>query len=309
MTSRKKDLLLLVDSHRYIRENCYQHQLLATLERFFRVRMISMREIALFPLAKPRNYDVVLSSLKLRTLDRHLDRIARYVGSVPIHVYEQDVWQAYLDGSPTKGAYSRIATRLNVVDFLVTSNWWAEFVRKDKLPCKFVRIGLLPQYCDAGPSWDERSIPVAFQGTLHPHRAAFFEALSKRGIEVTKLPSVPYQEFLRSLHRVRIRVNNESQAFVVGGNALPRNALWHATVEAAGRGTFVIRDYEPEAEAFDLSDVPTVITYRSVDDVPAIIELIQRGMTSSEREEIRVSAVEAVRKRDDWTSVVHALGE
>jgi hypothetical protein len=299
-------LLLLFDSRAYARSNCYIGQLCETLAAHYRVRMLSLREIRYLPLVRPGSYDRVLSLLRLRTLHANLPRIRKVLGGAPMFVYDQDVWQSFMDGSPWKGAYGHILSELNVESFLVTSRWWRDFVAAKGLPVRFVRMGMLPRYCDPGPDWDARPSEVAFQGTVHPHRRAFFDELARLGLEVELFPSAPYQAFLANLHAMRVFVHTEDQPWQVDGVSLRRNALWIKETEAAARGTFSIRDHEDEADAYGIAELPTILTYREVREVPGIVASL-RGMPARERRDRMVAAAEAMKRRDDWTTVVDAI--
>lgn len=302
----KQSLLLLVDSRSYIRENCYQSQLAETLESAFNVRMISLKEIKYLPWLRPKSYDVVLSVLKQRTLDDNLDAIARFLKDTPLYIYDQDVWQAYMDDSPWKGAYDRILKRLNVVSFLLTTQWWTEFVTKRGVPARFVRMGMLPRYCKVGRTWEARHHNLAFQGTLHPHRKKFYSELAGYGLNVEFLKSRPYAEFLTALHDMRIYIHTEDAPWCVDGQIIPRNALWIKDTEAAARGAFAIRDHEDEAYAYGIDELPTIYTYKSVADVPGIIRQIET-MDPAERNQRMQQSAEKMRERNDWMTVVNAI--
>lgn len=301
-----KRLLLLVDSRSYIRSNCYQHQLAATLARCYRVRMMSAREIRFAPLVRVAAYDRVLSVLRLRTLVRLAGSLARMLGDRVLYVYEQDVWQAFMDDSPYKGAYRQLAAQLNIAAFLVTSRWWRDFVAAGGLPAKFVRMGMLPEYCNAGPAWEDRPIRLGFQGTLHPHRQAFYTQLAQMGLEVETLPPASYEAYLANLQRMRIYVHTEDAPWCVDGRMLRRNALWIKETEVAARGTFVVRDAEEESEAYDIAELPTVVPFPSREAVAEIVAWIE-AMNPRERRDRMVASAETMRRRDDWMTVVQAI--
>jgi len=301
-----KRLLLLVDDRSYIRSNCYQHQLATTLARYYRVRMLSTWELQFAPLVRVGAYDRVLSVLRLRTLVRVADQLARLLGERPLYVYEQDVWQAFMDDSPYKDAYGQLAKQLNVAAFLVTSGWWRRFVAERGLPARFVRMGMLPEYCDAGPAWEARPIRLGFQGTLHLHRQAFYRELARRGLEVEVLSPGPYEAYLRNLHRMRIYVHTEDAPWCVDGRMLRRNALWIKETEIAARGTFVIRDAEEESDAYGIAELPTVMPFSSPEAVGEIVARIE-AMDPRERRERMVASAETMRRRDDWMTVVRAM--
>lgn len=305
---KKKTLLMLVDGRRYIRSNCYQRQLAEVLETEYDVRMISMKEIKYLPWANPRKYDRVLSVLRQRTLADQLPMIARFLKDTPLCIYDQDVWHAYMDDSPWKGCYPRILAALNVKSFLLTTKWWTDYVTARGIPAKFVRMGMLPRYCVAGPSWEDRCYDVAFQGTIHSHRKAFYGALEKMGVHIDVLRSAPYEEFLKNLDLMRIYIHTEDAPWMVDGQLVPRNALWIKDTEVAARGVFAIRDHEDEAFSYGIDELPTIYTFRKVEDVPSIIKEIQ-SMDPKIRNEKMLHSVEVMRKRHDWMTVVRAIEE
>lgn len=304
----KKSLLLLVDDRGYIRNNCYQSQLAETLRENYRVRMLSLWEIGTIPLVRVRAYDRILSVLRLRSLSANLPAIARLLGDAPLYVYEQDVWQAFMDDSPWRGAYAEIAAKLRIAKFLVTSQWWCDFVTSRGLPARFVRMGMLARYCDPGPDWDDRPTRLGFQGTEHPHRRTFFNQVRSFGLTVDIFPSAPYEAYLSNLHRMRVFIHTENQPWQVDGKWLPRNALWIKETEVAARGTFSIRDYEDESAAYGLDELPTVFTFRDVGEIPDIVNRLET-MPVRERRDRMVAAAETMRQRADWMTVVNALEE
>jgi len=303
---QKKSLLMLVDARAYIKGNCYQSQLAETLAEHFDVRMITLKEIKYLPWANPKSYDKVLSVLKQRTLDDNLDIVARYLKDTPLYIYEQDVWQAYMDSSPWKGAYDRILKKLNVVTFMLTTQWWTEYVIKRNIPATFVKMGMLPRFCDAGPKWEDRHLNLAFQGTLHPHRKKFFDELAGLGLQVEFIKSRPYGEFLKALHDMRIYIHTEDDPWTVDGQILPRNALWIKDTEAAARGTFAIRDHEDEAYFYGIKELPTIFTFKSVSEVPDIIAHINH-LNPDDRNQMMKNSADKMRERNDWITVVNAI--
>ena len=190
-------LLLLADSKRYLKQNCYQSQLLVTLQRNFKIKIVDARRIHRKRELNLEPFDHVLSVLKLRTLDVMLDALTRQMGPREISVYEQDPWEGFMDGSPYKGAYGRVNDVLNVKAFLNTSKWWSEYIKDKGLPSRFVRMGMLPEYCDVGKSTANRKIDLGFQGTIHSHRKIFFDRLGELGCQVTVSSSTPYGKFLK----------------------------------------------------------------------------------------------------------------
>jgi hypothetical protein len=302
----KKRLVLFADSKKYIKNNCYQSQLLKTLERNYRVRIVSAEDISNEVIPKGLESDMALSVLRMRTLSALAPKLGSILQGRSLWVYEQDPWQAFMDDSPYKGAYHHIASFIQVAAFLNTSLWWTKYVRERGLPSVFVRMGMLPEYCKLGKVWDRRSIGLGFQGTLHPHRKRFFEQLSGYGMPVTVLPSSPYSRFLNTLQDIRIHIHTEDAPWVIDGMSVSRNALWIKDTEAAARGCFSIRDHEDESDAYAIDDIPTIYTYRDVDEVPTLVESIM-SMSPSERDDRMVEAVKCMRMRNDWQTVIDAI--
>ena len=63
-----KKMLLLADSLAYLKSNCYQSQLLATLKESYKIRLVSHKQILNYQIPVLENFDVILSVLRLRTL-------------------------------------------------------------------------------------------------------------------------------------------------------------------------------------------------------------------------------------------------
>jgi hypothetical protein len=302
----KKRLFLFADSKKYIKANCYQSQLLKTLARNYRLKIISADEISKGAKLKISPQDRALSVLRMRTLATLAPQLAVMLQEHPLWIYEQDPWQAFMDDSPYKGAYHEIASHLQVAAFLNTSSWWANHVRQQGFPSVFVRMGMLPEYCSLGKAWSKRSVDLGFQGTLHPHRKQFFDQLAGYGLPVKVMPSKPYDRFLKALQDIRIYIHTEDSPWIIDGISVPRNALWIKDTEAAARGCFSIRDYEEESAAYDIDEIPTIYTYKNVAEVPDLVETIMT-MPLKERDERMAESVACMRRRNDWQTVIDAI--
>ena len=302
----KKIMLLLADSKAYLKSNCYQSQLLKTLDRHYKIKFLCLDQINSGQTLSLEQFDVILSVLKLRTLDKVAPLLQDQLDGAAVWIYEQDPWQAFMDDSPYKGAYSNIVSMLNVKSFLNTSQWWSEYIKSKGMPSRFVRMGMLPEFCEIGKSWEKRSIKLAFQGTLHPHRRNFFDGLKGMGIDVTFIPSSSYKLFLKSLNNIGIYIHTEQSPWVVDGASIKRNALWIKDTEAAARGCFAIRDYEDESKYYNIQELPTIFTFKSISDVPEIINEILCMPDSEKNRRMKIS-VDLMKKRNDWMSVVEAI--
>lgn len=304
MTNRK--LLLLVDSVSYTRENCYQHQLLETLQTEFSVTILPLRQIVWNPFVSTRKFYLVLSVLKQRTLASNLDAVSKMLDGRPLSIYDQDPWQAYIDDSPTRGCYAEFQQKLNISALMLTTKWWSDYCTERGLPTRFVRMGMLPRYCDSGPIWEQRPIELGFQGTLHPHRKLFFDELASMGLMVTVLGSGSYTQYLETLHGIRIYIHTEDAPWLVDGKYIPRNSLWIKDVEVAARGCFAIRNWDEDCAAYGVDELPTISAFHKPSEVLQIVESIQ-AMPVDERQRLIEGTVETIRKRNDWRTVVDVL--
>ena len=302
----KRKLLLLVDSVAYIRENCYQHQLLETLQTEFAVTMLPLRQIVWNPFVRVRNYDLVLSVLKQRTLASNLDAVSKLLDGRPLAIYDQDPWQAYIDDSPTRGCYVEFQQKLNISALMLTTKWWTDYCAERGLPTKFVRMGMLPRYCDAGPAWVQRPIEVGFQGTLHPHRKIFFDELAAMGLKVTVLGSGGYSQYLETLHGIQIYIHTEDAPWLVDGQYIPRNSLWIKDVEVAARGCFAMRNWDEDCAAYGIDELPTISAFHKPSEVLQMVESI-RAMPVDDRQHLIEETVATIRRRDDWRTVPDTL--
>ena len=301
-----RKLLLLVDSDAYIRENCYQHQLYETLQKVFSVTSISIRQMRWNPLINVDAFDIILSVLKQRTIYKYVDNIRCFLKGRPVYIYDQDPWQALIDGSPTKGCYKEFQNKFNLKTLLLTSQWWTNFCTAQGFPSRFVRMGMLPKYCEVGPAWNARPIHLGFQGTIHAHRKKFFDDLASMNLKVTVLPSAPYKVYLSALHTMQIYIHTENAPWMVEGTLTPRNALWIKDIEVTARGCFAIRDWDEDWGAYNIAELPSILTFRDITQIPELIESIN-SLSDNERRQLIHATVETIRNRDDWKTIIQAL--
>ncbi len=299
-------LMLLADSEKYLRNNCYQHQLLEHLEANFEVTIVSQRRIRYFPLLSPERFDFILSVMRQRTLFSLCEKLSQVVGDAPLHIYDQDPWENFLDNSSSRGTYEKVLQLMNIRGILTTSNWWAKFTKNQGMPAKFVRMGVLRRYCDVGPKWMERKITLGFQGTIHDHRHRFFNELNSMGIGITILPSSSHQCYLSNLHDIRIYIHSEKTDWKINGESYQANSLWIKDVEVAARGCFAIRNSDEDEEAYDIKGIPSIFTFNHIKEIPDIINSIESLTHASKREMVNAS-VNTIRERNDWQTIVDAL--
>lgn len=306
-----KRIVQIVDSIDYIHGNCFQHQLAWALSESCELVQVTIREIVG---GAPVLADGFISCLKQRTLLHHAIDVARWLDDAPLVVYDQDPWQAFMDDSPYKGTYERVAAALNVKTFALTTKWWVDFLKTKGLPSTFVRMWVLPQYCDAGAPYEEREFISGFVGTVHPRRRALINLVEGSGIPVHVGPnSLAYPQFLKELARLRVFIHNEDMPIYVDGEELNFNTgMWVKDIEAVSQGCFSIRNagagYMSYLEGLpqDSTGQRLVRMYEYPNEVPGIIEGIQK-MDHVERQTLIEMTVEYIKQADMWHETAAAL--
>jgi len=260
----KRKLHILVDSVSYIQNEVYQHQLHRNLVKDYNCIYHEIGSLDRFLI---ESGDVVFSALKLRTLLRHIDRVAQTIGNTKIIVQDYDPWVSFEDASPYKGAYHAISSKINAI-FFVPSFEWMKLIRLAGFRCETSKIGMLPEYCDK-TAWENRSIQIEFRGSHYPSRDIAMEKIFNVGFPNCWQNGVisPYPRFLEHLSNIRIWAFSDAELISVDGNMISKNALWPKCIEVLARGCFLIRDWQPEAENY-VHDIPTAFMFK--DDLSSI---------------------------------------
>lgn len=300
----KKKLYNLIDDHQYIKNNCYQHQISRALERQFDVVYIPIESI------QRVNIDdktLILSRLKLRTLNRLLPQIKECIKDRSIVVYDQDPWESYMIGSQCLGSYDKIHSQLNVKTFLNTSAWWSELITAQLLPSMFVPMWLLPEYCPEPIPWSQRKHDVVFCGLLHQHRKTFLEGLKQEDIDVEILQTRSYKDYLNILSESRIFVHSQRVMWPITFQTLEfPNAMWIRDVEIAARGCFSLRETDEDMKSYNMDLIKSFITHDGVQDAAKKIKHIL-SRTPKQNDKVIKDSVEFVRGTDKWSVIVDIM--
>lgn len=302
----------LVDSIEYANSNCFQHQLTRALQHQPNIRTVSLDAVA----SLPYTFDRVACCLKQRTLHKHAEGLSRWLGRVPVICYDQDPWEAFREGSPYKGTYENVMKHLNVEAFAVTTQLWAGFLTHRSIPSTFVSMWVMPEYCDKGPTYEDRPVKLGFIGTLHPYRQALVDELeSKHGllVNVQSGNTLPYPQYLKALQNIQVFIHGEDFPMVVDQGAMNlSDGLWIKDIEAASQGCFSIRNHGAGSGSY-FSGFPVASdglgllrTYRDVSDVPRILEGIER-MDEAERQDLIDRTVHYIRLSDRWQETAATL--
>lgn len=306
-----KRVVQLVDNTEYVNGNCFQHQLLDGLRRSCLLTTIAL------PDAISRGVpsaDHVVCCLKMRTLDRSLPDLARVLAGRRVTVYDQDPWESFKTTGVCNGAYARVVNFLDVENFAITTLAWKDRLTRLGFPAVFVKMGMLPKYCDASPGWNERDIDVGFIGQLHPYRLELFDALRSKGINVKILSGRDYARYLSALSRIKIFVHRESGEYTVNGEIIQyAEGLWAKDVEACSRGCISVRNWHDSA--YDHMPVDLIANgLRMFDDsdVEHAVRVIQDALKEQHdnpqaAHEERVACCKAIALDDAWVRTARVL--
>ncbi|MCZ8313249.1 MAG: hypothetical protein O9320_20590 [Magnetospirillum sp.] len=304
-------VLYLVDSERYVRENCFQSQLLNGFMYCGDLDILQAQPELRFRLSalrrSPAEYDAVVCVLRQRTAFAMMRQLADFLGAAKVAVYDQDPWESFIDGSPTKGFYRLLNDSLNAEVF-VTSRWWADRISKSGIDAHFVRMGMEPRWCDAGPAIEMRPVELGFKGHLHPHREAVFVALANEGMKVDIAKDrLNYAGYMSYLHNVQVFTHDESAPWICDGEEISRSTgMWIKDIETAARGTFTLRNWHPEAVSYGLNDIPNILFYADPREAPDKMAEFRR-MSIEQRNAMRCISVERIRRRYDWPEAAQTI--
>lgn len=300
-----KRVIDLVDSVEYATTNCFVHQLTNHITRIPGVETVELGALGRQP--KP---DAIVCRLKQRTLHRVLPELSAYAGKIPVVVFDQDPWHAFMDNSPYKGVYQRALEHLNVKAFAVTTQSWVDLIKQRGMPAIFASMWIEPEYCEIGPGYTDRSIRVGFVGSVHSYRQRLFDRLDDLEVQVNVQSgnTLPYRDYLRALHNIRVYIHSEDAPLLVDGQEMNlKDGLWMRDVEVAARGCFSIRNKGVGSETY-WQGIETVMTYDDPDQVPELLNAIEK-MDAWERQATINRSVEYIRRSNRWQETARRLVE
>jgi hypothetical protein len=241
-------------------------------------------------------------------LHKYLDRLVPLLGNSRMIIYDQNPHHAFMDDSPYKGVYQRAFSLLNIENFAVSSKYWSEHVKLNGMPSKFVKMWILPEYCNVGIPYVDRKFSVGFVGSMHPYRKEMINFLQHQGIEVYVHSgnSLPYNEYMSMLSNIKIYVHNEHYTLSVEGKPFDLGAaLWQKDIEITSRGCFSVRNYSEGSETY-LLGVKTLHLYDKIEQIPEILKTIQQ-MDAKERQSCIESSVKFIRESNEWEKTARIL--
>lgn len=298
-------VLQIVDSKDYIISNCYQHQLHKALKNVSDLTLCNLSELQRIDIEK---YDSIISTLKMRSVFKHTDQIAKKIGNRKITIYDQDPWESFREGGACINAYDIAASKMNV-RFIVTTPWWIDYLREKKFNVSLVNMGVLPEYCSSTPELSSRNINVGFIGSLHSHRQDFLAAIQQHhDVNIVGSSNKPYKEFLEMLSDIKIYVRSDNmQMKLIDGTITNMNfGMFAKDIEVAARGGFSLRDAS-DGTIIACEGIDTIVEFSSREEAIDIIYSIL-SKDPNELNETCKNAVELIKARNYWdTAAKHMI--
>jgi hypothetical protein len=313
-------ILILADSKKYVKNNCFQlqlHESIRELQRelqkefqidYFYLNPKMLHNLDLFR-RKPNAYLFALSTLRQRVLFENISLVSKIIGDTPLRVYDQDPWESYIDVSPTNGCYSLLKNNFQISNIFVTSNYWANYIRDvDKVESTFVKMGMLPKLCSLGESKVNRNKSVEFKGSLHPHREQAFNRMRDSGQAVKiNLGKLNYPGYLKYLQHLSIFVHDESGFWICNGKKIPRSTgMWVKDIEIASQGCFSIRNFYEDYLTYSIDSIPLVKFYKNPSEVKEIVEDIF-SLSDDQYEAVQNLSVQYISNNNNWRETTKKL--
>jgi len=257
----------------------------------------------------------ILSRLKIRTFARMMPDIKRATQGSQIMVYDQDPWESFFVAGDYSGIYSFIWQNLNVSTFLNISHWWRDRVIESGMRSRFVQIWTLPRYCkEEIVPWKKRDHGAVFCGTLYPRRKNFFDDLARHGVEVEILKAgKSFPDYLDLISRSKVAVRSEWVDWNISVNGISQtiispNALWKRDIETAACGAFSIRDHDSEGDSWQISEIPSIKSYRSVEESAEKVKSVLSLHPDDAEDTIRKS-IKTIMGRRGWNQMCDIIEE
>jgi len=298
------NVLQVCDSIEYATTNCFHSQLSFSLHNHPKVNhsLITNNEIDKVDLSC---YDQVIITMRQRYLQKHVDQVAKSLNGHRVVFYDQDPWNSFADEMPEYlDCYADFKRKLNV-KHVVTSSWWANWLRSQGYDADHGDMWLLPQMCHAELS-QPRNVKIGFPGQIHTDRKELFDYLSSKNVVIQFYTWLSYTQYMNSISDIETVVYRDDRFHTYRGEKLVmRNGLWGKVAEFQGRGALCIRN-AGGAGAEYVKDFPGLYTYETIDQVPDILNMIEK-MPLEQKREISVASAKFVRDYDGWNKFVDIL--
>jgi hypothetical protein len=296
-----KKIIQIVDSREYVETNCYQHQLLIDLKRNFDHILIPFCDL---PNSLPDDV-TVLSTIKIRNVYKHIDRLASVFKNKNVLVYDQDPWETFVDTATYPGGYHNVATRIPNVEFINTSSWWSSYVIKSGFKSHFCRMGLLPEYCSYGLPFEKRETGLSFMGLLSDSRKYAIEKINEFGCPVRIVAgNRSYVEWLKWLQTQQSFIFDETFGWTIKNEPISKNIPKPKNVEIISQGCFIFHDALSPTEdvSYGLKNLPCDITYDSYSHCVELFNEFKKKPIELLNEMI-IESVDKIRESNGWSDM------
>jgi len=309
-------VLVLADSKKYIKSNCFQKQLHESIKEhvrnfeieYFYLEPKNLQSIKIFK-NRSKSYSFVLSTLRQRVLFNNIYLIKKLVGETTLKVYDQDPWNNYIDNSATYDCYNLLNNNFKLLNLFVTSDYWANYIsRNDKLPSTFVKMGMLPKFCNVGLTQHMRTKSVEFRGSLYPHRTEAFNIMRKNGQPIgINSRLLKYPDYLKYLRQLAIFVHDESGYWTCRGEKISMSTgMWVKDIEVASQGCFSLRNYHEDSLTYSIEKIPLIKFYNNPNEVKNIVEEIF-SLSSEQSNNIQSTSVQYIMNNNNWKETTNVI--
>lgn len=302
LVKKPAELMLVYDNDKQLSQNPFTHQLFFSLKQSFKIILIRQDQL----LANQFNFRKDATILVISRLRNwhHLFKLQDMLfAKSNLFFYDQDPWEGYHDNASCKGIYKLTNEKLKPARFFVTSPWWSEYIqKKDNLPVEFVRMGVLPKYCNLGINYADRPYKLAFQGTVHKHRMDFYNRIRNQGFKIDILPRKPFFTFLNEVQKIGIFIYSDDGAINLNGIKQPFHGLWGKCLTVASRGCFVIRNHDLAFDGYGIDELPSVHSFKDEKQIPQIInDIVSRS--NEKNNSLLLESISIIRNRNDWQDI------
>tara|TARA_B100000035_G_scaffold315483_1_gene336934 strand:- start:17851 stop:18792 length:942 start_codon:yes stop_codon:yes gene_type:complete len=307
-----KKVIYIVDNIDYIRSTPYQNQLFISLQKICELKIVDLNFMKRAKSVKNLgSYDEILVCLKLRTIKRNISLISSFLEGEPFRVYEQDPWENYMDNGDWKGTYQLLMNNSNVLFFANTSKTWADFGLEKGIPTKFVRMGIIPEFCNNDFNINEKQYDIGFIGRAHPYRKSMIDYinLNTKYNFYYPLKERPFSHsgFLKEINKIKIYCHNESLEVLCDNKKMNlADGMWVKNIEAMAAGCFSLRNYSKDLHSYIDDSFQTFFTFNNFEEIEEIVDKIL-SINKKDSEKMIKETIENIIKKDYWKETAQIL--
>jgi hypothetical protein len=289
-------LTIIIDDFDYISSEPYQGQLHSRIIKEHECQYVTLQNL-LDSKVRPAHENIFIA-LKCRNTITHRHKISSWIDKRNCVIQDYDPWVFMEDNTPYSGGYEKIIDTIDNCSFAIPNNFWCKIV-KETYGIKTIpfKLGMSPELC-AFNSWKNRNKSLEFKGSKYPVREKNFKKLQTYiPVNWSQDKVYPYQNFLNYLSDVKIWAHDESEKITSNNISYCRNWLWPKALEILSRGCFLIRDWQQEAEWYEIDKLPTSFLYNDIKNSKDKLEKIF-SMKDDERDDRIHETVSWIKNQD-----------